>query len=69
MDNRILVPLEGTESIDEVLLYVQSITPREETEIRLLHVLPMAGADGGAEEHVNNIRSALTTAGWTVTVG
>jgi nucleotide-binding universal stress UspA family protein len=66
MDNKILVPLEGTESIDEVLLYVQSITPRDETEIRLLHVLPMEGADGNADEHVNNVRSALTTAGWTV---
>ena len=66
MENKILIPLDGTESIREILLYVQSITPREETEISLLHVLPQTGGGNRPDAHMNEISSTLTAAGWSV---
>ncbi len=52
--------------MEEILLYVQSITPREETEISLLHVLSKADSGNNAEAHINEIMSRLADAGWTV---
>ena len=66
MDNRILIPLDGTESTQEILLYVQSITPPAETEISLLHVLSKADKDNKPEAHIDVIRNTLAEAGWTV---
>jgi nucleotide-binding universal stress UspA family protein len=66
MDNRILIPLDGTESQEEVLLYVKSLTPRTDTEVVLLVVIPEAGAAAGGETHATEINTVLSTEGWTV---
>ncbi|MCK5382215.1 MAG: universal stress protein [Gammaproteobacteria bacterium] len=66
MENRILIPLDGTESVKEILLYVQSITPCDETKISLLHVLPQAGTGNSPDAHVDEIRNTLSAAGWAV---
>ncbi len=42
MENKILLPLDGSESVQELLLYVTAITPRESTAITLLTVIPRA---------------------------
>ena len=66
MENRILVPLDGTESVREILLYVKSITPREATQIVLLNVIPQAGDEPSGKTHVDEIQNALVQDNWTV---
>jgi len=66
MENRILVPLDGTESVEEILLYVKSITPRTETKIVLLNVIPKAGDEPSGKTHVDEIQDALVRDEWTV---
>jgi nucleotide-binding universal stress UspA family protein len=66
MENRILVPLDGTESVTEILLYVKSITPRTETNIVLLNVIPQAGEEASGKTHVDEIQDALVRDEWTV---
>jgi len=61
-----LIPLDGTESVSEIIRYAKLITPCADTEISLLHVLPQAGAENTATAHSDEIMNALTTAGWTV---
>jgi nucleotide-binding universal stress UspA family protein len=67
MDNRILIPLDGTESVEEILLYVTSITPREATAITLLNVIPGKDAEASGDAHAGDIHEALDKAGWNVT--
>jgi nucleotide-binding universal stress UspA family protein len=66
MENKILVPLDGTESVREILLYVKSITPREATQIVLLNVIPQAGDEASGKTHVDEIQNALVHDSWTV---
>ena len=66
MENRILVPLDGTESVREILLYVKSITPRDATQIVLLNVIPQAGGEASGRTHVDEIQNALVRDDWTV---
>jgi nucleotide-binding universal stress UspA family protein len=66
MENRILVPLDGTESVREMVLYVTSITPRTDTDIVLLNVIPRAGSEASGKTHVEEIQNALVQDGWTV---
>lgn len=66
MENRILVPLDGTESVREMVLYVTSITPRTDTDIVLLNVIPRAGGEASGKTHVEEIQNALVQDGWTV---
>jgi len=66
MENRILVPLDGTESVKEILLYVKSITPRDATQIVLLNVIPQAGGEASGRTHVDEIQNALVRDDWTV---
>ncbi len=66
MDNRILVPLDGTESISQVLLNVKSITPQSATEITLLQVLSNRQEDEHVNSHVEQIYTALSDSGWNV---
>ena len=66
MDNKILVPLDGTESQEEILRYVKSITPRSKTQITLLQVKPDAITAAGGEVHVNEIHAVLSREGWDV---
>jgi nucleotide-binding universal stress UspA family protein len=66
MENKILIPLDGTESVEETLLYAKTITPRDATEITLLQVLEGAGAQAEGEAHVTVLHNALNDAGWAV---
>jgi nucleotide-binding universal stress UspA family protein len=66
MENRILVPLDGTESVREILLYVKSITPRDATQIVLLNVISQAGDEASGKTHVDEIQNALIRDDWTV---
>ena len=66
MENKILVPLDGTESQEEILRYVKSITPRSKTQITLLQVKPDAITAAGGEVHVNEIHAVLSREGWDV---
>jgi nucleotide-binding universal stress UspA family protein len=64
MENRILIPLDGTESVEEILRYVTSITPKADTEITLLGVLSAPGDSGSP--HADRIHSELAGEGWSV---
>ena len=66
MENTILLPLDGSESVEEILLYVTSITPREATGITLLTVIPDKDTEAGGDAHAGDIHEALGTAGWSV---
>ena len=66
MENKILVPLDGTESVREILLYVKSITPRDATQIVLLNVIPQAGDEASGKTHVDEIQNALVQDNWIV---
>jgi nucleotide-binding universal stress UspA family protein len=66
MENKILLPLDGTESVEEILLYVTSITPCEATGITLLNVIPDKDAGVSGDEHSGKIYDGLAKAGWTV---
>lgn len=66
MQNRILIPVDGTESVQEILLYVTSITPRTDTTITLLHVLPPAREVSRGHTHADEIHDRLVTDGWKV---
>jgi nucleotide-binding universal stress UspA family protein len=66
MQNRILIPVDGSESVKEILLYVTSITPRSDTHITLLHVLPPTREVSSGNTHADEIHDALTLDGWKV---
>lgn len=66
MQNRILLPLDGTEKVEEILLYVTSITPREVTSITLLNVIASKDAEASGDAHAVEILEGLGQAGWDV---
>lgn len=66
MDNRIVVPLDGTESVEEILLYVTSITPSDATEIALLTVVTGNNTDASGDAHAGEIFEALNSTGWNI---
>lgn len=66
MENRIVIPLDGTESSAEILRYVKTITPREATEIALLRVMSESGVPAGGETHANDIHDSLKSEGWNI---
>ena len=65
MENRILIPLDGSESAQEILRYATSITQKPDTRITLLSVLS-APEDTGSP-HAERILRSLTEDGWSVT--
>jgi nucleotide-binding universal stress UspA family protein len=65
MENRILIPLDGTESAEEILRYATSITQKPHTRITLLNVLS-APEDTGSP-HADRIQDSLSADGWSVT--
>lgn len=69
MENKLIIPLDGTESVEEILLYATSITPRGDTVITLLHVLPVGQKElaGDVSAHIQDIQDALSQGGWSVT--
>ena len=64
MENRILIPLDGTESAEEILCYVTSITPKPDTSITLLCILAAPGGD--CSPHAQPIHDDLVAGGWSV---
>jgi nucleotide-binding universal stress UspA family protein len=69
MENKLIVLLDGTESAVETLLYTTSIVPRGDTELTLLHVMPLGRKEPEAEveAHIRDIHDALGQGGWSVT--
>jgi len=69
VENKIIIPLDGTESVEEILLYATSLTPRGDTAITLLHVLPVGRKEPAADvnAHIQDIHDALNQGGWSVT--
>jgi nucleotide-binding universal stress UspA family protein len=67
--NKLIIPLDGSESVEETLLYATSITPRGDTAISLLHVLPVGQKDAASavDAHIRDIHDALSQGGWSVT--
>lgn len=71
MEQTILIPIDGTESVDETLLYVRSISPKfkEAMRVVLMHVTPNVDSLNAAVEvhpHVNAIHNALQSEDWKV---
>lgn len=71
MEQTILIPIDGTESVEETLLYVRSIAPKSKTETRvvLMHVTPSVDSANAAVEvhpNVNAIHDSLQNEDWTV---
>jgi len=68
MKNTILIPLDGTESVEEILVYATSITPRSDTDILLLHILPtgQVQAADAVNSHIEEIHHSLAGGGWGV---
>ena len=69
MEQLILIPIDGTESVEEILLYVRSLTPKEHTRVVLLHVTPAVESNAAAvniQPHINTIHDELSYEGWNV---
>ena len=69
MEQTILIPIDGTESVEKTLLYVRSISKREKTQVVLLHVTPKVNSLNAAVEvhpHVSAIHDALQSEDWNV---
>ena len=69
MEQTILIPIDGSESTDETLVYVRSISPKEKTHIILMHVTPNVDATRAAVDthpNVNTLYEALNYEGWDV---
>jgi nucleotide-binding universal stress UspA family protein len=71
MEQTILIPIDGSESVDETVLYLKSITPKSETHLVLMHVTPTVNSQNAAIDHipsVNEIRDVLLADNWTVDI-
>ncbi len=64
--NRILIPVNGSESVEEIPLYMTSITPSSDTRNTLLHVLPMSRQADSGSTRAAAIHDALASSGWNV---
>jgi len=65
----ILIPIDGSESAEETALYAQSLCPKPETRIVLLHVTPAVNTMNASIDHVPNVKAihdALQSADWIV---
>ena len=71
MEQTILIPIDGSESVDETVLYLKSITPKSKTRLVLMHVTATVNSQNAAIDHipsVNEIRDALLADNWTVDI-
>lgn len=69
MKKIILIPIDGTESTEETLLYTKSINSPANTRIVLLHVISTMNTEKSRDEihpNVNIIYSSLNEDGWDV---
>jgi len=65
----ILIPMDGSESTTETILYASSMCPKSETRIVLLHVTPVVNATNACIDNVPNIKTvydALSEDDWNV---
>ena len=71
MKRTILIPIDGTESADETALYAESMCPKSETRIVLLHVTPAVNTVNASIDNVPNVKTvydALTGDDWAVEI-
>jgi len=69
MKRTILIPIDGSESADETILYAQSMCPKAETRIVLLHVTPAVNTVNASIDNVPNVKTihdALSGSDWAV---
>lgn len=69
MEQTILIPIDGSESVVETLLYVRAISPKDTTRIILLHVTPEVEPRTAAVDflpNINTIYEQLNYEGWRV---
>jgi nucleotide-binding universal stress UspA family protein len=65
----ILIPIDGSESAEETILYARSMCPKSETRIVLLHVTPTVNTLNAAIDNIPNVKiiqDALLAEDWTV---
>ncbi len=69
MEQTVLIPIDGSESDVEILLYVRAIAPKETARIVLLHVTPEVKPTEAALDYLpntKNIHDQLSYEGWNV---
>ncbi|NOQ89136.1 MAG: hypothetical protein GQ550_09450 [Gammaproteobacteria bacterium] len=69
MKRTILIPIDGSESAEETILYARSMCPQSETQIVLLHVTPTVNTVNAAIDNVPNVKAiydALLSEDWAV---
>ncbi|MFW2439356.1 MAG: universal stress protein [Arenicellales bacterium] len=69
MQQTILIPIDGTESPSEILLYIRSIASQSESQIVLVHVSPNVDTTNASIEihpNVNEIHKGLKQDSWNV---
>jgi len=67
----ILIPIDGSESAEETILYARSMCPKSETQIVLLHVTPAVNTVNASIDNVPNVKTvydALTGDDWAVEI-
>lgn len=57
MKRTILIPVDGSESVEETVLYARSMCPKSETRIVLLHVTPTINTANAAFDNVPNVKA------------
>ena len=71
MKRTILIPIDGSESTEETVLYARSMCPKSETRIVLLHVTPAVNTVNASIDnvpHVKTIHDALLGEDWAVEI-
>ena len=71
MKRTILIPIDGSESTEETVLYARSMCPKSETRIVLLHVTPVVNTVNSSIDnvpHVKTIHDALLGEDWAVEI-
>jgi nucleotide-binding universal stress UspA family protein len=67
----ILIPIDGSESTEETILYARLMCPKSETRIVLLHVTPAVNTVNASIDNVPNVKTvydALTGDDWAVEI-
>jgi len=65
----ILIPIDGSESVEETILYARSICPKSETRLIVLHITPVVNTVNASMDNVPNMKAiydALAKEDWTI---
>ncbi len=57
MKRTILIPIDGSESAEETVLYARSMCPKSETRIVLLHVTPAVNTTNASFDNIPNVQA------------